>query len=53
MPETLNRPLPNSIEDVLNWSRDLTPEEWRVVKQNSKINCNCNNQIHPNLFEAS
>ena len=32
VPETLNRPLPNSIEDVCKWPRSLTPEEWKVVR---------------------
>jgi hypothetical protein len=47
VPETLNRPMPNSIEDILKWSRDLTPEEWEFVKKNSKFNCNkfCKNTI--------
>ena len=39
VPETLNRPMPNSIEDILTWSRDLTPEEWELVKKNTKLNC--------------
>ncbi len=33
VPETLNRPLPNSIEDVCKWPRSLTPEEWRTVRE--------------------
>jgi hypothetical protein len=37
VPETLNRPLPNSIEDVLKWPRTLTAEEWKAVNElNSK-----------------
>ena len=49
VPETLNRPLPNSVEDVLKWSRDLTPEEWKIVKENTKFNCEklCQNKTHP------
>jgi hypothetical protein len=33
VPETLNRPLPNSIDDVCKWPRSLTPEEWRIVRE--------------------
>jgi hypothetical protein len=33
VPETLNRPLPNSIDDVCRWPRDLTSDEWRIVKE--------------------
>jgi len=33
VPETLNRPLPNSIEDVLKWPRTLTAEEWKAVDE--------------------
>jgi len=33
VPETLNRPLPNSIEDVLKWPRTLTPQEWKAVDE--------------------
>ena len=40
MPETLNRPLPNSIEDVLKWSRTLSTEEWKEVRSDSSFNCN-------------
>lgn len=37
VPETLNRPLPNSIEDVVKWPRNLTEEEWKVVEELNKI----------------
>lgn len=40
VPETLNRPLPNSIEDVLKWPRGLTDEERKKARQLSQINCN-------------
>jgi len=33
VPETLNRPLPNSIEDVLKWPRTLTADEWKAVDE--------------------
>ena len=36
VPETLNRPLPNSIEDVLKWPRTLTEEEWKAVDELNK-----------------
>jgi hypothetical protein len=36
VPETLNRPLPNSIEDVVKWPLTLTKEEWKKVKQINK-----------------
>ena len=36
VPETLNRPLPNSIEDVIKWPRTLTEEEWKAVDELNK-----------------
>ena len=36
VPETLNRPLPNSIEDVIKWPRTLTEEEWLAVDELNK-----------------
>ncbi|CAF1005000.1 unnamed protein product [Brachionus calyciflorus] len=36
VPETLNRSLPNSIDDVLKWPRSLTKDEWKVVKEMNK-----------------
>jgi hypothetical protein len=33
LPETLNRPLPNSIEDVVKWPITLTSEEKLQIKQ--------------------
>lgn len=33
VPETLNRPLPNSIEDVVKWPRSLNSDEWKVVRK--------------------
>lgn len=33
VPETLNRPLPNSIEDVVSWPRTLSADEWKVVRK--------------------
>jgi MFS family permease len=37
VPETLNRPLPNSIDDVVHWSLSLSSEEKRQVRKlNSK-----------------
>ncbi len=36
VPETLNRPLPNSIDDVVKWPRNLTRDEWHQVKELNK-----------------
>lgn len=33
VPETLNRPLPNSIDDVVHWSLSLSKEEKRKVRK--------------------
>lgn len=33
VPETLNRPLPNSVDDVVKWPRSLNPEEWKTVRR--------------------
>jgi len=33
LPETLNRSLPNNIEDVVKWPRTLSSEEWKAVKE--------------------
>jgi hypothetical protein len=37
VPETLNRPLPNSIEDVLKWPRHLTTDEKELIKETYKL----------------
>lgn len=37
VPETLNRPLPNSIEDIVKWPRSLSKQERKLVrKQNQR-----------------
>lgn len=36
VPETLNRPLPNSVDDVCKWPRSLTETEWQVVRDINK-----------------
>ena len=37
VPETLNRPLPNSIDDIVKWPRSLSKQEKKVVrKQNQR-----------------
>ena len=36
VPETLNRPLPNSIDDVVKWPRSLSKEEKKRVKKLNK-----------------
>ena len=36
IPETLNRPLPNSIDDVVKWPRKLSKEESKMVKELNK-----------------
>lgn len=33
IPETLNRPLPNSVSEVVKWPRSLTREEKKAVKE--------------------
>ncbi len=33
LPETLNRPLPNSVDDVMKWPITLTQEEKIQIKQ--------------------
>jgi len=33
VPETLNRPLPNSIDDVIKWPRTLTEQEKKIVDE--------------------
>ena len=33
VPETLNRPLPNSIDDVVKWPRSLSKEEKKDAKK--------------------
>jgi hypothetical protein len=40
VPETLNRPLPNSIEDVVKWPRSLSKEEKKRVKKLNKEELN-------------
>ena len=40
VPETLNRPLPNSVEDVVKWQRTLTDDEWKAVNQLNKKELN-------------
>jgi hypothetical protein len=36
VPETLNRPLPNSVDDVVKWHRNLSTDEWKVVNELNK-----------------
>ena len=36
LPETLGRPLPQTIHEVEQWSRTLTPEEKRKFKESKK-----------------
>ncbi len=36
VPETLNRPLPNCIDDVVKWPRTLTEQEKKVVDEMNK-----------------
>jgi MFS family permease len=36
IPETLNRPLPNSIDDVVKWPKKLSKEESKIVKELNK-----------------
>jgi hypothetical protein len=40
VPETLNRPLPNSIDDVVKWPRSLSKEEKKRVKKLNKEELN-------------
>jgi MFS family permease len=40
LPETLNRSLPNSIEDVVKWPRTLSSEEWKAVKEMNRNEMN-------------
>ncbi len=42
VPETLNRPLPNSIEDVLKWTRTLSKDEWKEARKNKQFSNNVN-----------
>ena len=36
LPETLGRPLPQTIHEVEQWSRTLTPEEKQKFKESKK-----------------
>ena len=36
VPETLNRPLPNSIDDIVKWPRSLSKQEKKRVKKLNK-----------------
>ncbi len=44
LPETLNRPLPYSVDDVVNWPRSLTKEEKIEVKKSLKPTKSFNKQ---------
>lgn len=49
VPETLNRPLPNSIDDVVKWPRSLSKQEKKRVK---KLNKEELNSIYRAVFRS-
>ena len=49
VPETLNRPLPNSIDDIVKWPRSLSKEEKKVVH---KLNREERNAVIKSIFSC-
>lgn len=49
VPETLNRPLPNSIDDIVKWPRSLSKEEKRIVR---KLNREERNTVINSIFRC-